>query len=181
MSWRIPPGTPQPRPFQGPVGRTPPPRVSLRLGDESKSDLPRVEKWEWPEECRLGPLEMSIVKGTHREGEVPCFGCPLRPGCEVRQDENLRATAEVMGVALADLVVGGGRYRKCECGSHMMEWRANTTAWAREWHCRSEVSRRVFTDKGTTDTVVDICSCVHTEPARGPKRGAGGLHSGGAL
>lgn len=94
-------------------------------------------------------------------------------------DDRYEAAAALMGVELVDLVRGGGAYRKCECGSFMMRWRVNLTAWARVWICNSLVKRQVFNSEGTTDTAVDVCHCAHTEPAKGPKRSAGDLHRRG--
>lgn len=178
MTWPRPDGWGGPRPWQGPSSRRPTPRITLTAPDE-RPRRPH-EEWAWPAECRLGARERAVVDGTHRDGEVPCFGCPSREGCAAREDDSLRTAAEVMGVGLADLVLRGGLYRKCECGAFMREWRVNLSSWAREWVCDSPTSGRVFTEVDETDiAVLGICRRVHPEPARGTKMGAGDLHSGG--
>ena len=159
-----------------------PPMPHIRIGDLYASSVPAKPnefsmEWEWPAECRLSQIDRAIVAGTHTEGEVPCFGCPHAAACEDRQDVVLKATAVLIDEELRNLVREGGFYRRCSCGMKMTKWEVLPKAWARRWKCRAPIQVRVISEELTSEMRDGWCKNIHDQPAKGPKLGAGDLHS----
>ncbi|HUU59119.1 MAG TPA: hypothetical protein VMZ50_06215 [Phycisphaerae bacterium] len=105
--------------------------IPLALGDTEPTSL---EGPILPHDCLMTGAERAVIYGTHRQGEVPCFGCSRREGCGARVDADLELAAELMGVAVADIAGSEGVYRTCaRCGSGIREWHLGGSQ--RIWRC----------------------------------------------
>lgn len=96
-----------------------------------------------PNGCLLLRAERDVVYATHRDGEVPCLGCPRRVGCPASVADEFRVAAALApGGALAV-----GAYRICpRCGGGVSEWRIEGNR--RGWLCTGTILNAARTPGG---------------------------------